>query len=150
MKVLHTEVTFKMGTAARLVLCVEIMCLLVGEGLARGLGEHRRHRSMVHARVSALKHEILDKLGLSKEPQTAQLNATVSEKRAMLKLYKKSIEETEEQSHSIFDDVEVFAKRFYSFTDTGEIHSLHYSQIQNYLLICHSVSVCCSPLISAL
>ena len=60
------------------------------------------------------------KLGLRHEPDVSNVNTTVDERRRMLRMYKKSVEDMYGKQHELFEDDEFFAKRFYSFGDTGK------------------------------
>ena len=84
------------------------------------VSHHISHKRLKHARIRAIKQEILLKLGMSKEPDVSNVNTTVDEKRHMLRMYKKSVEDLYGKQHELFEDEEFFAKRFYSFEETGE------------------------------
>lgn len=78
------------------------------------------HKRLKHARIKAIQQEILSKLGLTEVPDVSQFNTTVEEKRRMIKLYKKSLEESQGQYHDLFSEEEFYAKKFNSFKEVGK------------------------------
>jgi hypothetical protein len=82
------------------------------------------HKKLREARIEAIKNDILTKLGFSGVPDVSRINTTILEKRRKIRLYKKSLEETQGKIHELFQEEEYFAKTFHSFTDQGRFFKL--------------------------
>jgi len=67
-------------------------------------------------RIDAIKQDILAKLGLSSAPDVSGINITAAEKRHLLRMYRRSLEEVHGKTHVLFDEEQQQAKNFYSFT----------------------------------
>lgn len=76
------------------------------------------HKRLKRARIEALKTEILTKLGME-EPSNAKLNMSIEDTRKLIRQYRKSIEESQGQVHTLFDEEDFYAKTFHTFTNTG-------------------------------
>lgn len=74
------------------------------------------HRRLTQARIESIKKDILSKLGLSKVPDVSGINVTAAERRKLMKLYTRSLEELHGKTHVIYDDDQLQAKTFHSFT----------------------------------
>lgn len=106
-----------------------------GLGCGRSVGDvrHHSHKRLKHARIGAIKNDILNKLGLTHVPDVSSANTTVEEKRRMLKLYRKSVEEMQGEQHVLFEKDEYYAKKFHSFIDKGKRPQLAFS----FLIVLH-------------
>ncbi|XP_077981455.1 bone morphogenetic protein 4-like [Glandiceps talaboti] len=83
---------------------------------------HIRHtrNNLKHERIRAIQLEILEKLGLKSKPNVSDVNITEIEKRRMLRVYQQSVQDVDtNQVHDLYPDDNFYAKRFYSFIDTG-------------------------------
>ena len=78
------------------------------------------HRKLRNARIKAIKEEILTKLGMNEIPTVRNTTLSVEEEREKIKLFKKSLEDTYGQVHELFSQEEFFAKKFHSFSQSGE------------------------------
>ena len=76
---------------------------------------------MKHARLSAIKRDVMDKLDYAEEPIALPSAQSVQEQREMVKLYKKKLMDTSSKHHILYEEDEYFAKSFYSFKDEGKI-----------------------------
>ena len=88
-----------------------------GGGGAGGGSRRERYRE---ARIRAIQQEILTKLGLSSVPDVTHANITTDEKRRMIKLYKKSLDDGKTRAHRLYNDQDFYAKRFHSFPESGK------------------------------
>lgn len=72
-------------------------------------------------RIEAIKQDILNRLGMTRVPDVSRINMTVQERRQILRLYKKSVEELhgKKESSLLFDDDQFYANQFHSFTEYG-------------------------------
>ena len=118
--------------ALRLVFSIELLNLMIWMAGGRGIGVHLRHKSssaeksLKQSRVNTLKQEILTKLGVDSHnfvPNLNHVNATVAEKRAMVKLYRDSIANKKDITHSLYSEGNTLTKQVYSFTDSGMPYS---------------------------
>ncbi len=118
-----------MSWLLRLMITVTVLLTVWNRGgcSAKPFRHHISHKRLKSARIKAIKQEILTKLGLSSEPIVSQFNTTIQEKRRMVKLYKKSIDESQGKLHKLFSDEEFYAKKFHSFTDTGKHWFIFYT-----------------------
>ena len=96
------------------------------------LRHHVNQRRLKQARIKAIQQEILNKLGLSHVPDTSKVNTTVEEMRRAYKLYKRSLEESENNVHSLYSDDEFYAKKYHRFSDEGK-QVLHASRPLLYI-----------------
>ena len=80
-----------------------------------GLDLQADHRKLRQARISAIKQEILTKLGMSDVPKVRNTSITVQEQREKIQLFKKSLEDTYGQVHDLFPQQDFMAKKFHSF-----------------------------------
>src|SRR6218665_1386450 len=74
-------------------------------------------------RIEAIKQDILNRLGMTRVPDVSRINMTVQERRQILRLYKKSVEELhgKKESSLLFDDDQFYANQFHSFTEYGKL-----------------------------
>ncbi len=84
-----------------------------------GLELQANHRKLRHARINAIKQEILTKLGMSDVPKVRNTSITVQEQREKIQLFKKSLEDTYGQVHDLFPQQDFMAKKFHSFPASG-------------------------------
>lgn len=77
-------------------------------------------------RIEAIKQDILNRLGMTRVPDVSRINMTVQERRQILRLYRKSVEELhgKKESSLLFDDDQFYANQFHSFTEYGK-HTLY-------------------------
>ena len=87
---------------------------------ARSLSHHVSHKRLKHARLQAIRQEILNKLDLEREPDIKNAHVSVEEQRKMVRLYKKRLLESDQKHHILYSDEEFLAKTFYSFSDSGK------------------------------
>lgn len=73
-------------------------------------------------RIEAIKQDILNRLGMTRVPDVSRINMTVQERRQILRLYRKSVEELhgKKESSLLFDDDQFYANQFHSFTEYGK------------------------------
>lgn len=73
-------------------------------------------------RIEAIKQDILNRLGMTRVPDVSRVNMTVHERRQILRLYRKSVEELHDKTASplLFDDDQFYANQFQSFTEGGK------------------------------
>ena len=83
-------------------------------------GHQASHRKLHNAQIEAIKKEILTKLGMNKVPSIRNVTLTVEEKREKLKLLEKSKGDTNGKVRELFSKDEFFAKKFHSFSQSGE------------------------------
>jgi len=72
--------------------------------------------------IEAIMQSILEKLNMTQIPDMSNVNSTVAERRKVIRLYRRSLEELQakRQSGTLFIDEEsTFANQFHSFTDNG-------------------------------
>ena len=81
---------------------------------------HKRSmKRLKHARINALKEDILAKMGYAHVPDISNVNTTSEEKRRALQLYRESIQQSQDNDHILFDDEEFLAKQLHQFTIHG-------------------------------
>ena len=73
-------------------------------------------------RLAAIKQDILNRLGMTVIPDVSKFNTTIQEKRQVLRLYRKSLEELHGKRSSLIstDDDIFYANQFNSYTENGE------------------------------
>lgn len=78
-------------------------------------------------RIEAIKQDILNRLGMTRVPDVSKVNMTVQERRQILRLYRKSVEELQGKTASslLFDDDQFYANQFQSFTEGGKRRFLY-------------------------
>ena len=83
---------------------------------------HVSQKRLKHARINAIKKDMLDKLGMRNAPDVSRFNTTVEESRRMLRLYKKGLEDRQgTAAHKLLEeDLEYYAKTFNSFSYEGK------------------------------
>ena len=121
--------------ALRLVFSIELLNLMIWLAGGRGISDTLKHKTLKQSRVDALKQEILTKIGVP--PPSQILNSTVAEKRAMVRLYKESLSNSNNQeliSHSLYSEEPPHSRKFYTFKDSGMYTSHEFHET------CHSVT----------
>lgn len=83
-------------------------------------GHRVSHKRLKHARVNAVKQDMLSKLGYTHAPNVTNVTTPVDEMRRMLRLYKENVAKLEGKVHSLFEDEEYMAKQYHKVTDTGK------------------------------
>ena len=78
------------------------------------------HRKLRHARIRAIKEEILTKLGMREIPLVRNVTLSVEEERDKIRLFRKSLEDTYGRVHELFSQEDYLAKTYYSFGESGE------------------------------
>ena len=81
------------------------------------------HRKLRHARIRAIKEEILTKLGMKEIPSVRNVTLSVEEEREKIRLFRKSLEDTNGRVHELFSQEDYLAKTYYSFRQNGEYFS---------------------------
>ena len=89
-------------------------------GLESGLA-NVTHSSLENLHIEAIKKYILTKLGMTEVPDLSRVNTSTQERRKILRLYKKSIEELGKSNSAIDDDEDLIVPQFNSFTEHGQL-----------------------------
>ena len=89
--------------------------------------DHYTHRKLRHARIRAIKEEILTKLGMREIPSVRNVSLSVEEEREKTRLFRKSLADTYGRVHELFSQEDYLAKTFYSFRQSGEYFSSFYN-----------------------
>ena len=76
-------------------------------------------QTLIQELRSQLRMDILKRLGMSTEPKVNKVNMSVQERRQILRLYKKSIEELKEKTSLLLDEDSYYASQFHSYNDNG-------------------------------
>ena len=87
-------------------------------------GHHRRLRET--ARISAIKEEILTKLGMRQIPSVGNVSLSVAEQREKIRLFRKSLEDTQGRVHELFAQEDYLAKTYHSFRQSGKLDEFNY------------------------
>jgi hypothetical protein len=96
-------------------------------------------------RIDVIKQDILSKLGMTNIPDVSNVHTTVQERREIIRLYKKSVEELQGRTQSVFDEQQFSANQFDSFTDTGNWCKIPYASSQSSI----GPSTFCNPVMHA-
>ena len=78
------------------------------------------HRKLKQGRIRAIKEEILTKLGMREIPSVRNVTLSVEEEREKIRLFRKSLEDTDGRVHELFPQEDYLAKTYYSFGQSGE------------------------------
>ena len=72
------------------------------------------------ARVDAIKQDLLNKIGMDRVPDVSRFNVSTEEMRKKLRLYRDSLENTRENTHTLFEDDQYMAKDFHEIKFSGK------------------------------
>ena len=97
---------------------------------------HKPNQSALdEVRIEAFKQNILERMGLTHEPQTERhLNTTLDEKRQALRLYRRSVDELKGRIHDLYEDEDknLLAKQYHNIRASGELF-IYLSFIQSFI-----------------
>lgn len=75
--------------------------------------------SLEYLHIEAIKKYILTNFGMTEVPDVSKVYTSMEEKRKILRLYKKSVEELGKLNSAIDDDDDLIVPQFNSFTEHG-------------------------------